>query len=152
MFITIVSGLLVYPTMLWTGVLSIFTLYWLLVAGGALDATEEAPDDHANPAGKPAVPHAQSAQGGRLNTSIVSRLLARIGLGPIPGAVIGTAIALLNFFGCLLALRFTGPVGYRDGVLLLLAVFFVSLPIAVVTLWPLRLCFRERQDQPGIQS
>lgn len=142
MFISFIAAALAYPTVIWTVVLSFMMLYWLLVAGGALDAealgTADSAAEAAGAAAGEAFAHGAADHAG---ISDAAGLLSRLGLRKVPLTVTATAIALINFAGCHLALRFTGPVGTGMGVAVLLAVFVVSVPLGGVLVRPLRPLF-----------
>ncbi len=142
MFTSFIAAALAYPTVIWTVVLCFMMLYWLLVAGGALDAEAlGAADSAAEAAGAVASEAAAHGVAEHAGLGDAAGLLSRLGLRKVPLTVTATAIALINFVGCHVALRFTGPVGTFIGVALLVGVFVASVPLGGVLVRPLRPLF-----------
>ncbi|MDX2019572.1 MAG: hypothetical protein SF187_04975 [Deltaproteobacteria bacterium] len=156
MLMTLFAASLVYPTVLWTVALGFVILYWLLVAGGALDvdgmhgatdASAHAADAvfHAAHAAADGAHAAATAVGGdthHVHISDAAGLLGKLGLRQVPLTVLGTALVLLNFWGCYFAIKVTGALPLLRGSLLMVVVFVLSLPIAGLLCRPLRPLFK----------
>lgn len=99
------AAALTYPTVWWTVALGFVVLYWFIVAGGGLEVDAMA------------------------QTTLPIRKKG-LNLRQIPLGVFFTAVTVANFWGCYFGLKFTGPVETQKGILLMAAVFIVSLPIA----------------------
>lgn len=155
MLMALFAAALVYPTVLWTVALGFVILYWLLVAGGALDvdglhgagdASAHAADAafhaaHAAADGAHAAVDAAAGDGHHV-ISDAAGLMGKLGLRQVPLTVLGTALVLLNFWGCHFAIRVTGPLSLLRGSLLMIVVFALSLPIAGLLCRPLRPLFK----------
>ena len=105
MLMNLFAAALTYPTVWWTVALGFVVLYWFIVAGGGLEVDAMAQTTHRLPR-------------------------KGLNLRQIPFGLLGTALALLNFWGCYFAHKVTGPVQTTKGLLLMAVVFVVSLPIA----------------------
>lgn len=134
MILALIAAALAYPTVVWTVVLSFLALYWLLVAGGALDAEALGGVDGA---GEAALEGASS----HADLSDAAGLLSRLGLRQVPLTVLATAVALLNFAGCHYATRWFGPLGWGAATAVMAGVFVLSLPVAGLATRPLRPLF-----------
>lgn len=130
---TLIAAALSFPTVLWTVALGFLMLYWLLVAGGALDVESLGGADAAADAGGAALESS--------GLSDAAGLLSRLGLRQVPVTVLATLLALLNFLGCHYALKLVGPMSLPGGAALALAVLLLSLPVAAALSRPLKPLF-----------
>ena len=129
----IVDGSLAYPTAIWTAVLCFMALYWLLVAGGALDSKTLGTSEDVDQAKREAdLERARSTAEPVPVDSAASRIRGRLGLRNVPMAVIGTSVAFINYLGCYFAVRRKGPFGNLGGLALLVGVLLLSMPIAAL--------------------
>ena len=135
-----------FPTVIFTFILAICVLYWLVAVLGFIDIEILDFD----------LPEADGMEleaDGLSNPDVLAGLMLRFGLHGVPVTVIVSFIALFGWLICYYLVHFlfgyvpSGILRYLAGIPVLLGSFYVAVMVTAVVIKPLRPLFKKAQQQ-----